>query len=319
MTKYIIRRLLQVIPTLFGVFTIIFALAFLMPGDPLRAVLGENYQRLDPSVIEAAREELGLDDPFHVRYVEFLGEVLTFDLGYSYVMKEPVADIIGYRLPRTIQLMMGGLMVSVTLGLVAGIVSAERQYTWVDHLFMFLALLGVSMPVFWQGLLAQLFLTQDKYGIALFPVAGYGGGDLSHMILPSLVLGTSLSAIIARVTRASMLEVKGQDYVRTARAKGLPYRRVLFLHQFKNALIPIITVIALQVSALFTGSIVTETIFSWPGLGRAVITAIERRDTPVFMGILIMGVIVFIAVNLITDLLYVIINPRIRYERRGAS
>ncbi len=314
MTKYLTRRLIQVIPTLFGVFTILFALSFVMPGDPIRAVLGEEYNRVDQETIDGIREDLGLDDPFHVKYLEFLGDLLRFDLGESYIQNEDVIDVIGYRLPRTFQLMIGGLLVGATLGIVAGVVSAERQYTWIDHSLMLLALIGVSMPVFWQGLLAQLFFTQDKYGIALFPVAGYGGGDLTYMILPSLVLGTSLSATIARVTRTAMLEVRNEDYVRTARAKGLGARIILYRHQFRNALIPIVTVIALDISALFTGSIVTETIFSWPGLGRAVVVAIERRDTPVILGILIFGSLVFIVVNLLTDLLYALINPRIRYE-----
>lgn len=314
MTKYVIRRLILVIPTLFGVFTILFLLAFLMPGDPVRAVLGEEYRRLPAEQIEAIKDELGLNDPFHVRYFEFLGEIFRGDFGKSYIQNENVIDIIGYRLPRTFQLMMGGLIVAVTIGVTAGVISAEKQYTWIDHALMLVALIGVSMPVFWQGLLAQLFFTQDKYGIALFPVAGYGDGDISYMILPSIVLGTSLSATLARVTRTAMLEIRNEDYVRTARAKGLRYPRVLLAHQFRNALIPVITIIALDISALFTGSIVTETIFSWPGLGRATIVAIERRDTPVILGILIFGALIFIFVNLVTDLLYALINPRIRYE-----
>ena len=314
MTKYVVRRLVQVIPTLWGVFTILFIIAYMMPGDPLRAVLGEQYHRLDPSVVEATKEQMGLNDPFGVRYVRFLGDLLSFDLGYSFILKESVVDVIGYRLPRTVQLMTGGLLVGVLIGVVAGVIAAERRNTWVDYGLTVVALVGVSIPVFWQGLLAQLFLTQDKYGIALFPVAGYEGGSISHMILPSLVLGTSLSATLARVTRSSMLEVRGQDYIRTARAKGLPPRITLIRHQFRNALIPIVTVIALDISALFTGSIVTETIFSWPGLGRAVVVAIERRDTPVFMGILVFGALVFIIINLVTDLLYALINPRIRYQ-----
>lgn len=314
MTKYVIRRFILIIPTLLGVFTVLFALSFLMPGDPVRAVLGEEYRRMSPEQIEAIKDELGLNDPFHQRYLEFLGQLAVGDLGTSYVQSEDVIDIIGYRLPRTFQLMMGGLVVALVIGVTAGIISAEKQYTWVDHALMLVALIGVSVPVFWQGLLAQLFFTQSKYGIRLFPVGGYGDGDIAYMILPSLVLGTSLSATLARVTRTAMLEIRNEDYVRTARAKGLAYRRVLLTHQLRNALIPIVTIIALDISALFTGSIVTETIFSWPGLGRATVVAIERRDTPVILGILIFGALIFIAVNLITDLLYAVINPRIRYE-----
>lgn len=314
MSKYILRRLLQVIPTLLGVFTVLFILAYLMPGDPVRAVLGEEYRRLDAETIEGIRDELGLNDPFHVKYLKFLGDLVRLDLGRSYIQNQDVIDMIGYRLPRTFQLMLGGLLVGVSIGLIAGIVSAEKQYTWVDHALMLIALVGVSIPVFWQGLIAQLFLTQDKYGLAIFPVAGYGGGNLWYMVLPSIVLGTNLSATIARVTRTAMLEVRNEDYIRTARAKGLGYRVILIRHQLRNALIPVVTVIALDVSGLFTGSIVTETIFNWPGLGRATVTAIERRDTPVILGILIFGSLVFIAVNLITDLLYALINPRIRFS-----
>ena len=314
LSKYILRRLLQVIPTLLGVFTVLFVLAYMMPGDPVRAVLGEQYHRMDPEVVEAVREGLGLNDPFHVRYLEFLGRLARGDLGRSYILEQDVIDVIGYRLPRTIQMMIGGMVVATSIGLLAGIVSAEKQYTWIDHTLMLVALIGVSMPVFWQGLIAQLLLTQDKYGIALFPVAGYGGGNLKYLILPSLVLGTHYSATIARVTRTAMLEVRSQDYVRTAYAKGLKYRTILIRHQFRNALIPVVTVIAMDISGLFTGAIVTETIFNWPGVGRALIVAIERRDTPVFLGILIFGSLVFIVINLITDLLYAVINPRIRYE-----
>ncbi|MBN1287438.1 MAG: ABC transporter permease [Anaerolineae bacterium] len=311
MIKYIIRRLLLVVPTLWGVFTVLFILAFLMPGDPLRAVLGEQYHRLDPEVIEEAREALGLNDPFHVRYIRFLGDMLTFDLGVSQIHNETVADIIGYRFPRTIQLMAGGMLVSLLIGIPAGIVSAEKQYTWIDHALMIFSLIGVSMPVFWQALLAQLVLTQDPFPI--FPVAGYEEGAIRFMILPSLVLGTRLAATLARVTRSSMLEVKHEPYIVTAHAKGLRYRAVLLRHQLRNALIPVITVIGLDIGYLLGGSLVTETVFNWPGLGRAIVPAIQRRDTPVILGILVFGSFLFIIINLITDLIYAIVNPRIRY------
>lgn len=313
MTKYIARRLVQVIPTLLLIFTILFVLAYLMPGDPVRIVLGEEYERVDAATIEGIKEELGLNKPFIVRYLEFLGQMLRLDLGKSQILKEPVIDVIGYRLPRTLQLMAGGMFVALIIGIPAGIISAIKQYTWVDHALMLFALVGVSIPVFWQGLLFQLFLTQEKYGVALFPVAGYGDGNMIYMVLPSLVLGTHLSAVIARVTRSSMLEVRSQDYLKTARAKGLPERRILLRHHLRNALIPVITVIGLQVAGLLTGSLVTETIFNWPGLGRAIVPAIQSRDTPVIMGILVFGALMFILINLITDLIYALVNPRIRY------
>lgn len=314
MNKYITRRLLQFIPTLLIVFTIVFALRYLMPGDPVRAALGEEYYRLDPETIAAIEEQLGLNRSFLVQYGDFLGQMLRFDLGQSFVQKEPVADIIGYRLPRTIQLMAGGMFVALLIGIPAGIISALKQYTWMDHALMIFALIGLSMPVFWQGLIAQLLLTQEKTGIALFPVAGYGDGNLWYMVLPSLVLGTSLSATLARVTRASMLEIRNQDFLKTARAKGLFERTVLLRHHLRNALIPVVTVIGWQVGGLMTGALVTETIFNWPGLGRAIVPAIQTRDTPVIMGILVYTAVIYMIFNLLTDLLYAVIDPRIRYK-----
>jgi peptide/nickel transport system permease protein len=314
MSKYILRRVIQVIPTMLGVFTVLFTLTYLMPGDPLRAVLGEQYKKLSEEVIEGYKEQMGLNDPFHERYVEFLGRAIRLDFGKSDILGDSVNNIIGYRFPRTLQLMFGGIIVAMLIGIPAGIIAAERQYTWVDHTLMVVSLIGVSVPVFWLALLAQMFLTTDRYGIALFPVAGYENGNLVNMLLPSLVLGTALSATIARVTRAAMLEVRSQDFIRTAHAKGLPYRTVLMRHQFRNSLIPIITVIALDIGYLLGGSIVTETIFNWPGLGRAIVPAIERRDTPVILGILVFGSFLFIIINLITDLIYALVNPRIRFS-----
>lgn len=314
MGKYIGRRLLQVIPTLFVIYTILFILAYLMPGDPLAAVYGEELERLAPEQREAIVDELGYNRPFFVQYVDFLGRMARFDLGRSYIQREQVIDIIGYRLPRTIQLMVGGMIVSLTLGLIAGIASALWKYTWIDHSLMFIALLGLSMPVFWQGLIAQLLLTQEKTGIAIFPVAGYGNGNPVYMILPSIVLGTSLSATIARVMRSSMLEISEFDFLKTARAKGLYRRQILLRHHLRNALIPVVTIIGLQIAGLMTGALVTETIFNWPGLGRVLVAAITKRDTPVIMGILTFGAMIYIVANLVTDLVYAYIDPRIRYS-----
>lgn len=302
------------LPTLLIVYTVIFALTYLMPGDPVRATLGEEYNRLSPQQIAALEESLGINRPFLVQYTDFMGRMLRLDLGRSYVLREDVINIIGYRIPRTLQLMMGGLVVSLMIGIPAGVVAALKQYSWIDHALMIFALVGLSMPVFWQGLIAQLFLTQSAYGVAIFPVAGFGNGDPWYMVLPSLVLGTSLSATVARITRSSMLEVKNMDYLKTAQAKGLPGRQVLLRHHLRNALIPVLTVIGLQVSGLLGGSILTETIFNWPGLGRATVSAIQSRDTPVIMGIMTYGTLIILSVNLITDLLYAVVDPRIRYE-----
>lgn len=327
MLKYIARRIVQMIPTLFIIYTIIFALTYLMPGDPLRASLGEEYNRLSPETIAQMEEALGINRPFLEQYGDFLGRMLRLDLGRSFILKEQVVDIIGYRLPRTLQLMVGGLSVSLLLGIPAGIISAIKQYSWIDHTLMVLALVGLSMPVFWQGLIAQLLFTQSDSPVTvvlrtitgglvsdpIFPVAGWGDGQLWYMLLPSIVLGTSLSATIARITRSSMLEVRSQDYLQTARAKGLRFRTILVRHHLRNALLPVLTVIGLQVAGLLGGSLLTETVFNWPGLGRAIVPAIQTRDTPIIMGILTYGSIVILIVNLVTDMVYAVADPRIRY------
>lgn len=308
------RRLLQMVPTLWLILTMIFALTYLMPGDPLRAALGEEYRKLPPEVIEEIREDLGLNKPFAVQYTEFIGRMLQFDLGESYIQRRTVDEIISYRVPVTLQLTLGGLLVSLGVGVPAGIISALKQYTWVDHALMIFALLGLSMPVFWQGLMAQLLFTQSKTGIALFPTAGYEAGNLYYMVLPAVVLGTSYSATVARITRSSMLEVRGQEYLKTAHAKGLRNRTVLWRHHVRNALIPVITIIGLQVSGMLGGALLTETIFNWPGLGRATVDAILKQDTPVIMGIMMYGALIILVVNLITDLTYALVDPRIRYD-----
>jgi peptide/nickel transport system permease protein len=315
MTKYLTRRLIQLIPTMLIIYTLIFVLTYLMPGDPVRALYGEEVNRMTPEQIEQIQARMGVNRPFLVQYGDFLARLVRLDFGESLIMRgENVGDVISYRLPRTLQLMLGGLLVSLAIGIPAGIIAALKQYSWLDHTLMMLALIGVSMPVFWQALLAQHLLTQSKYGIALFPVAGYGDGNLWYMVLPSLVLGTSLSASVARITRSSMLEVKTQDFLITARAKGLPSMAILFRHHLSNALIPVITIIGLQVSGLLTGSILTESVFNWPGLGRATVSAIQSRDMPIIMGLMVYGTIIILIVNLITDILYAVIDPRIRYS-----
>lgn len=307
------RRSLWAIPTLLGVFTIIFLLTYLMPGDPIRAVMGEQYKRADPATLERVRESLGLNDPWYSQYGRFLLRTVQLDLGKSYVLDEQVSEIIGYRFPRTLQLMSAALLVAILVGIPSGILAARYQYSWIDHTLMLIALLGVAMPVFWQAVLAKIFLTQDTYGVALFPVAGYGGGNPYYLVLPSLVLGTHLSATIARVMRSSLLEERRKDYSRTARSKGLTEKAVIFRHELRNALIPVVTVIGLDVGYLLGGSVVTETVFNWPGLGRAVINAISRRDAPVIIGTLVFGALLFVAVNIVIDVIYAIINPQIRY------
>lgn len=314
MFQFVFRRVLWAIPTLLGVFTLIFLLTYLMPGDPVRAVLGEQFQRADPATIERIRVDLGLNDPWYTQYGRFLVRSVSGDFGRSFVLDESVRSVIGYRFPRTLQLMAAALFVAIVIGIPAGILAARYQYTWIDHTLMIVALLGVAMPVFWQAILAKIFLTQDTYGIALFPVAGYGGGNPYYMVLPAMVLGTHLSATIARVMRSSLLEERRKDYSRTARSKGLSSNRVIFRHQLRNSLIPVVTVIGLDVGYLLGGSVVTETVFNWPGLGRAVINAISRRDTPIIIGTLLFGAMLFVVVNIVIDVVYAFLNPQIRYD-----
>lgn len=314
MFQYTIKRLGLAVPTLLGVFTVIFVLTYMMPGDPVRSVMGEQYRRADPATIERVRERLGLNDPGYVQYFRFLGQTLRGDLGRSYVLDESVVDVIGYRFPRTLQLMGAALLVALLIGIPAGILSARYQYSFIDHTLMFVALVGVATPVFWQAILAKIFLTQDAYGIAIFPVAGYGGGNPLYLVLPALVLGTNLSATLARVMRSALLEERSKDYSRTARSKGMRENRVVFGHQLRNAMLPVITIIGLDIGYLLGGSVVTETVFNWPGLGRAVVNAIFRRDAPIIIGTLIFGALLFVLVNLIIDLLYGALDPRIRYD-----
>lgn len=315
MGRYLSRRLAQLIPTLLIIYSLIFVMTYLLPGDPVRAMYGEEVNRMSPDQIEQIKERLGVNRPFLLQYGDFLWRMVRLDFGESYIMKgETVSDVISYRLPRTLQLMLGGLFVSLTIGIPAGVIAAVRQYSWIDHALMLLALVGVSMPVFWQALIAQHLLTQSKYGIALFPVGGYGDGQIIYMILPSLILGTHLTASVARITRASMLEIKAQDFLLTARAKGLRQIHVLTRHHIPNALIPVITIVGLQVSGLLTGSILTETVFNWPGLGRATVSAIQSRDMPIIMGLMAYGAVIILVINLLTDLIYAFIDPRIRFS-----
>ncbi len=314
MAGYILRRMVEMIPTLWMIYTILFMLGYLMPGDPVCVVYGEECERLDEATRQAIREELGLERALPAQYLDFLGRLARLDLGESYIHREPVADIIGYRLPRTLQLMAGGMLVALALGIPVGLLGGAMPHTRLDHLLTLATLLVVSMPVFWQAYLAQLYLTQSKYGVRLFPSAGYGDGDLRYMVLPALVLGLGLAAVIARILRAALIETRDEDYSTTARAKGVPVYRVVARHQLPNAFIPVLTIIGVQVGGLMTGALLVEVIFNWPGLGRALVSAILRRDTPVFMGILIYGALVYLAVNLVIDILYALIDPRIRYH-----
>ncbi len=305
MSAYILRRLVLAVPTLVGVTLVVFALIRLVPGDPARLVLGlqaseEEVQRL--------RVQLGLDQPLPVQYARFLARLLQGDLGRSVVTGEPVLREIGARLPATVQLAVASTVVATLAGVAAGVVSATRQSSWWDYAVMTVALFGISLPVFWLGLMLMLLFSVH---LRWLPAGGYG--TPAHLVLPTVTLAAFSVAIIARMTRSSLLEVLHQDYVRTAWAKGLSSRAVVLRHALKNALIPVVTVIGLQFGGLLGGAILTETVFAWPGMGRLLVGAIVARDYPVVQGTVLVFAALFTLVNLAVDVLYAYVDPRIHY------
>jgi peptide/nickel transport system permease protein len=309
MTAYILRRLLATVPILLGVATIVFALMFIVPGDPARMLMGQHG---DERTLAALRHEMGLDRPMYVQYARFIGRLMKGDLGMSYRQKRPVAEIIRDRFPATAKLAAAAMLIAILAGVGAGILAAMHRNTTWDWLIMVLSLSGISMPVFWLGMMLMLVFAS---GLGWLPVGGYGrAGDLRHIALPALSLAAISVGYIARMMRSSMLEVIGKDYIRTARAKGLPERVVILGHALRNAFIPVITVIGIDFAALLGGAVATETVFSWPGLGRAVVDAIRMRDLPVVEGCVIFLAFVFVVINLLVDLSYAWLDPRIRYD-----
>ncbi|MFH0810047.1 MAG: nickel ABC transporter permease [Pseudomonadota bacterium] len=304
MYPFLRRRLLLLLPTMLGVATLIFLMRPLIPGDPVDFMLGETARAVDK---DALRHEFNLDRPLLEQYGIFLGGLLRADLGRSIMSGRPVAGLIAERLPNTLQLALAAALVAVLVAIPLGVVAAARQYSWLDNASVFFALLGVSMPNFWLGpLLVMLFSIE----LGWLPVSGRGGPE--HLVLPALTLGLAMAGILTRLTRATMLETIREDYIRTARAKGLPERLVFFKHALRNGLIPVITLLGLQLGALLAGSIVTETIFAWPGLGRLIIQAINARDFPLLQGCVMTIAMGYLIVNLLTDLAYALADPRIR-------
>lgn len=304
MLQYVIRRLLIAIPVLIGVSLITFILVNVVPGDPVMMMM---EKRADPATVERIRHEMGLDKPLPVQYFNFVVNAFKGDLGRSYHYKVPVTDLIKQRFPVTIKLATSAMLVAILIGLSVGIVSAVKQYSVVDHASMVGALALVSAPLFWVAILCQIL-----FGLTLkwLPISGYYG--ISYMVLPALVLGVRPAAGIARLTRSSMLEVVRQDYIRTARAKGLAERPVIFKHALKNALIPVVTVIGLELGGLLTGSILTETVFGIPGLGRLAIEGITYRDFPVIQGTVLFTAVIYVMANIVVDISYAFLDPRIR-------
>ena len=305
MIGFIQRRLLLAIPTVFAVSIAVFLMLHLIPGDPASIYLGENLAT--PERLERIRHEMGLDRPLHVQYLDFVGRALQGDLGRSLQNDRPVALDIAERLPRTAELAAAAFLVSVVFGVSLGILSALRHNTWVDTLAMLVALVGVSMPIFWLGLLAILVFSIQ---LGWFPVTGQQG--IASLVLPATVLGIVSSATLARLVRSSMLEVLRQEYVTTARSKGLAQRVVIWRHAFKNALIPVVTVLGLEVGSLLSGAVITETVFARPGIGKLVVDSIQSKDFTVVQGTILLIAVTYVLVNLIVDVSYAFLDPRIR-------
>ena len=306
MSAFILRRLLLSIPTLFGVLVVAFLLLYVAPGDPVMAMVGE---RADEATIARLRAELRLDDPLPVQFGHYIAGIAKGDLGKSYITNRPIRRDIIERFPKTLQLAGAAMLLATILGVTLGVFSARSPGGLVDRIGLGVAYLGISFPVYWVGLLLILLFAVTLHWL---PPSGFGGPR--YLFLPALALGMRSIAFLARMTRSAMLDALGADYVRTARAKGLPERLVVGRHALRNAMIPIITVLGLDFGAYLTGSILTETIFSWPGLGRYVVNAIARRDLPAIQGSVLFLSAVFVLVNLITDVAYAKADPRVNYS-----
>lgn len=318
MLQYLARRVLYLIPVLFVMSILIFSLVHLAPGDPVLVLLNSSERAsVDPAMIAAVTAELGLDKPLYQQYLTFLGGLLRGDLGTSYQLRKPVLEVISDRIWPTVQLALTSIAISLLLSIPLGIISAMHRGSLIDNITMAFAVTGVSTPNFWFGLMLILLFAVKLGWLPSFGI-GYWkegfGSVLSHLLLPSLTLGLSLMAIVTRMTRSSLLEVLGMDYIQTARAKGLSEAVVLRRHALRSALIPVITVIGLQFGALLGGSVVTETVFAWPGIGRLMITAIQRRDFPLVQGLTLIFTFSFVLINVMVDLAYSFFDPRIRYE-----
>ncbi len=306
MYQYIMRRLLLTIPVVIGVSLIVFSIIRLLPGDPARALAGVNAT---PEYIQQVRDRYGLDDPVHIQYGNFMSGLVTGDLGVSTFSRRPVTTEIGERFPRTLTLASISLLIATVVGVSAGIVSATRRNSVFDNASMFVALVGVAAPVFWMALMLQLL-----FAVQLRWLPATGMGSVRHLILPSITLGMASAALMARITRSSMLDVLKQDFITTARSKGLAERVVIYKHALKNALIPVVTVLGLQFGILLGGAVLTETVFAWPGVGRLLVDAILRRDYPVVQGTVMLLAFLFVIINLVVDVIYAFLDPRIHYQ-----
>lgn len=307
MKRYFLHRLLLFLPTLLGALTLVFFLIHLIPGDPIELMLGETASRADK---EALRKDLGLDLPLSTQYLRFLKGAISGDLGRSLYGQGQVLDLILVRLPATLELTLGAMIVALLIAFPLGTIAAARRHSWIDQSSLLFSLLGLALPNFWLG---PLLIIVFSIELGWLPVSGRGG--LSHLILPALTLGTAMAAILTRMIRSSLLDVIHEDYIRTARAKGLGERSIWLRHALRNSLLPVITIVGLQFGALLAGSIITETIFTWPGIGRLTIEAIQTRDYPLVQGCILLIAGSYIVANLLTDILYSLVDPRIHYGR----
>lgn len=310
MSRYILKRLVMLIPIVIGVTFMVYFILSLSPGDTAAMIAGETA---DAETIEAVRKDLGLDQPVIVQYGKYMLNLLRGDMGQSYKSKRDVFPSIMASFPNTAKLAFWSILVAVGIALPIGIVSATRQYSMIDNVGMVAALLGVATPNFWLGLMLIILFSLN---LGWLPSGGMGGWK--NYIMPAITLGTGDAALITRMTRSSMLEVIRQDYIRTARAKGVPEKKVIHKHALKNALIPVVTVIGIQFGSLLGGATLTETVFAWPGVGRIVVDSIKSKDTPMVLGAIVLLTITFSVVNLAVDILYAFIDPRIKaqYKRK---
>ncbi len=317
MSSYLIKRMLMVIPTVWGAVTLVFLAIHLAPGDPIALFIPPDFP-MDASEdrIQELRERMGIDRPLYEQYVSFILGVVRLDLGTSLQFQTPVAEGVMQRLRATLELGLLSLLIAVVLGVTVGVLSAVRRGTLVDNVAMTLALFGVSIPNFWLGILLMQLVGLHW---PILPPSGYGGSILTaeglrYALLPAITIGISGAGGLARYTRSSMLDVLNEDYVRTARSKGLADRVVVYKHAMRNALIPIVTLLGLSFGSMLSGAVIVETVFGWPGLGRFLVTGISNRDFPVVQGVVLVIAVGFVLANLLTDIVYGFIDPRIRYD-----
>jgi peptide/nickel transport system permease protein len=304
--RYFVRRVLLAVPVLLGVATLVFSLIHLVPGDPAQAMMGDGAS---PQDVAELRKSLGLDQPLLTQYATLLRNAITGDLGKSFRTGQPVTTMIVERIPATAELAVAAMIIAILIAIPLGVVAAVWRGTAIDYSAMTFALAGVSIPNFWLGpLLAIVFAVE----LGWLPVSGRG--TLAHLVLPAFSLGLALSAILARMTRASLLDELGELYVRAARARGVSYTSAITAHALRNSTVPLLTIVALQFGAVLTGAVITETIFAWPGIGRLLIQSIGFRDYPMVQGCILLIAVTYVSVNLITDLMYGVLDPRIRFE-----